>query len=64
MRTLLRLVDPPTFDQTLPEGGEVKGRAFPGRRYEVGDCWYATKDGDAWCIFPDGPLGQIGRAHV
>lgn len=70
---MLRLIDPPRYDPRidLTRGGVDWWHAgtYP---YEVGDCWYATPDGDpadvagvAWCTFPDGPAGEPVRPiHV
>ncbi|MCI0346885.1 MAG: hypothetical protein L0221_15815 [Chloroflexi bacterium] len=61
----LRLIDPPRFD---PAAVDPDPRADfwhgNGRRFEVGDCWYATPDGEAWCVFPDGPTGTPAAARA
>lgn len=54
----LRLIDPPRYvDPASPGHPDADAPTKRTRFYEVGDCWFASKDDDgAWCIWPDGGL--------
>ena len=51
MRIQLRLIEPPPHiapPEPCPNG-------FMSRAFEVGDCWYATKNENGeWCTYADG----------
>jgi hypothetical protein len=49
---------PPWLDEPVPtEHPAIRSH----RQYEIGDCWYASPDGDRWTIYPDGPEVQRQR---
>lgn len=57
----LRLLDrPPQYQETTI----LKDGRLYAFDYAPGDCWYAVRDGEAWCAFDSGPDAMRRPLHI